>query len=1638
MSCYSGICCATATDACGSAFTLTSNDVTTSGDCAGEYSVTRTWTATDACGNSSSASQTINVQDITAPVIDALPITTTINCPSTPVFAVATATDACGSAFTLTSNDVTTSGDCAGEYSVTRTWTATDACGNSSSASQTINVQDITAPVIDALPITTTINCPSTPVFAVATATDACGSVFTLTSNDVTTPGDCAGEYSVTRTWTATDACGNSSSASQTINVQDVTAPVIAALPAPATIDCPATPVFAVATATDACGSAFTLTSADVTTSGDCAGEYSVTRIWIATDACGNSSSASQTINVQDITAPVIDALPITTTINCPSTPVFAVATATDACASVFTLTSNDVTTPGDCAGEYSVTRTWTATDACGNSSSASQTINVQDVTAPVIAALPAPATIDCPAAPVFAVATAADACGSAFTLTSADVTTSGDCAGEYSVTRIWIATDACSNSSSASQTINVQDVTAPVIAALPAPATIDCPAAPVFAVATATDACGSVFTLTSNDVTTPGDCAGEYIVTRTWTATDGCGNSSSASQTINVQDITAPVIASLPTASTIDCPATPVFAVATATDACGSVFTLTSNDVTTPGDCAGEYSVTRTWTATDACGNSSSASQTINVQDITAPVIASLPTASTIDCPATPVFAVATATDACGSVFTLTSNDVTTPGDCAGEYSVTRTWTSTDGCGTSSSASQTINVQDITAPVIASLPTASTIDCPATPVFAVATATDACGSVFTLTSNDVTTPGDCAGEYSVTRTWTATDACGNSSSASQTINVQDVTAPVIATLPSPTTIDCPAAPVFAVATATDACGSAFTLTSADVSTSGDCAGEYSVIRTWTATDACGNSSSASQTINVQDVTAPVIAALPAPATIDCPAAPVFAVATATDACGSAFTLTSNDVTTPGDCAGEYSVIRTWTATDACSNSSSASQTINVQDITAPVIASLPTASTIDCPATPVFAVATATDACGSAFTLTSADVSTSGDCAGEYSVTRTWTAMDACGNSSSASQTINVQDITAPVIDALPAPTTIDCPSTPVFAVATATDACGSSFTLTSNDITTSGACTGSYSVTRTWTATDDCGNVSTATQTINVQDITAPVIAALPAPTTINCPTTPIFATATATDACGSSFALTSGDVTTSGECAGSYSVTRTWTATDDCGNVSTATQTINVQDITAPVIAALPAPSTIDCSITPVFEVATAIDACGSSFTLTSDDVTTSGECAGSYSVTRTWTATDGCGNSSSASQTINVQDVSAPVIAALPAPATIDCPAAPVFAVATATDACGSSFTLTSADVSTSGDCAGEYSVTRTWTATDGCGNSSSASQTINVQDVTAPVIASLPTASTIDCPATPVFAVATATDACGSAFTLTSNDVTTPGDCAGEYSVTRTWTATDACGNSSSASQTINVQDVTAPVIAALPAPATIDCPATPVFAVATATDACGSVFTLTSADVTTSGDCAGEYSVTRTWTATDACGNSSSASQTINVQDISAPVIATLPSPTTIDCPSVPVFAVATATDACASVFTLTSNDVTTPGDCAGEYSVTRTWTATDACGNSSSASQTINVQDITAPVIAGFSCPATIDCPAAPVFAVATATDACGSAFTLTSNDVTTSGDCARIQCHQNMDSNRCMWKFINCFANN
>ena len=183
---------------------------------------------------------------------------------------------------------------------------------------------------------------------------------------------------------------------------------------------------------------------------------------------------------------------------------------------------------------------------------------------------------------------------------------------------------------------------------------------------ATATDNCGEVSIEVSSE-TTAGACAGNYTITRTFTATDDCGraiNSSSATQTITVQDTTSPEFTSVPADYTAECSDELVMDDATATDNCGEVSIEVSSE-TTAGDCAGNYTITRTFTATDDCGNSSSATQTITVQDTTSPEFTSVPADYTAECSDELLLDDATATDNCGEVSIEVSSE-TTAGDCA------------------------------------------------------------------------------------------------------------------------------------------------------------------------------------------------------------------------------------------------------------------------------------------------------------------------------------------------------------------------------------------------------------------------------------------------------------------------------------------------------------------------------------------------------------------------------------------------------------------------------------------------------------------------------------------------------------------------------------------------------------------------------------------------------------------------------------------------------------------------------------------------------------------------------------------------------------------------------------------------------------
>jgi hypothetical protein len=117
---------------------------------------------------------------------------------------------------------------------IERTWIATDACGNTSTCIQTITVEscapcgaecdpegDTHDPWIDC-PDDVTADCgwtePSETGYA--SAWDTCDDDVEVTYEDEFTPGEgCGG--TITRTWTATDDCGNDKTCTQTITVHD-------------------------------------------------------------------------------------------------------------------------------------------------------------------------------------------------------------------------------------------------------------------------------------------------------------------------------------------------------------------------------------------------------------------------------------------------------------------------------------------------------------------------------------------------------------------------------------------------------------------------------------------------------------------------------------------------------------------------------------------------------------------------------------------------------------------------------------------------------------------------------------------------------------------------------------------------------------------------------------------------------------------------------------------------------------------------------------------------------------------------------------------------------------------------------------------------------------------------------------------------------------------------------------------------------------------------------------------------------------------------------------------------------------------------------------------------------------------------
>ena len=361
------------------------------------------------------------------------------------------------------------------------------------------------------------------------------------------------------------------------------------------------------------------------------------------------------------------------------------------------------------------------------------------------------------------------------------------------------------------------------------------------------------------------------------------------------------------------------------------------------------------------------------------------------------------------------------------------------------------------------------------------------------------------------------------------------------------------------------------------------------------------------------------------------------------------------------------------------------------------------------------------------------------------------------------------------------------------------ATDSCGVQINATTTDPLTYNAA-GTYTV--HWTYTDGAGGITTQEQTVTVSpDTSAPVPDASSLPTlTGECSVT-VATTPTATDNCaGSELAGTTTDPLTYNT-PGTHTVH--WNFTDAAGNITPQNQTVVVTDGAAPVpnVATLPTING-ECSVT--LTPPTAADNCAGTITATTSDPTTY-TAQGTYTIH--WTYNDGSGNTATQDQTVVVDDNTAPTITA-PAAVSVN---ADAVSCAVSGVALGSPTAADNCTVNVSNNAPASFplgTTTVTWTATDGAGNTATATQLVTVVDATAPVM-SCPTNIVVNLPVNSAatsmavsYPAATATDNCGGSLPVNYSQAS--GSVFNVGTTTVTASATDAAGNTASCTFTVTV------------------------------------------------------------------------------------------------------------------------------------------------------------------------------------------------------------------------------------------
>lgn len=1262
---------------------------------------TITLTAEDASGNDSDCTFDLLLNDdadpsITCPGDLSVDVDTDCLYEILDYTSLAVATDNCSSDPTVTQGTTPAIGSTIGPgVPTTITLTAADDSSNTDVCTFVITANDVTAPVVSC-PATTTV--PSNTNCLVFLS-DYTGNGTVLDNCDGTSPTILQSPVAGTAiggttqvTLYALDGSGNLGECIFNVELDDQTPPSIVCpddqiVPSDATCGYVLADYTSFATTEDNCDLNPVVTQSPASPA-NVSGVTTVTLT--STDASNNSADCSFDVIAEDVIVPTITNCPendtVTVAANCTHIigDYTSIPSYSDNCDPTPSISVAQVPLSGSLIGG-NTSVTITATDLAGNSETCTFLVVPEDNDPPTIFDCPSDITQDndpslCGAVVTYGPITSIDNCAGVIVpqldhgLASGSIFDVGTTEVEY------IADDGNGNTTSCIFDVTIIDAEDPIVLC-PADIVVNvdpgvCGADVTYTLPTVTDNCPSPSTPTLDAGLASGSTFIVGTTTNTYSSTDGAGNTASCSFEVTVNDNEAPTI-TCPPSVTVDndpgnCDAVVTYGTPVVGDNCPSPVGPTLVSGGASGDVFPVGVSPITYSVEDASGNTNDCTFTITVEDNEEPVL-TCPADTSINCDAVVIYDDPTVSDNCVSGIVPVQISPTI-GDPLVFGSNLITFSGDDGNGNTGTCSFTVTVIDTVAPVItcpADLTESFDANCElAAPDYSsLAVATDNCDVAPVITQ--APTPGSTITGTAVI-TLTATDFANNSSEC--TFNVIDDTPPIVS---------CPADLVVGsdnnceftlidytlASSSSDNCGGVV-LTQDPVV--GTVIGTLTTV-TITSEDDFGNTSDCQFTVDLIDNIDPNITCIGNQTVLfdaNCEhelGDYTTSIATS-DNCDPSVVVTQDPAPTTL-VAGATTVV--MTATDASNNSVSCTFDISPIDVLPP---------TIDCPATQVVdfdadcefslddysALGVTNDNC-SAVTVT--QIPASGTTLSSNTVI-TLTATDADLNAASCTFVVIPEDNIDPTIDC-PADFEVDfdvnCDYTLVdyTAMGTPDDNCSTVFTVTQSPSLGTIINAGTLV---TLTVEDGNGNSADCSFNVTPVDNMPPTVTCIDDQTVFfdaNCEfeLTDYNGTPSTTDNCSSTVTVTqspaSGTII-----SGATEVTLT--GDDGNGNTGTCTFMVLPEDDTDPTIVC---PTSLDvqfgsqgCSyfMSDLTSLVTADDNCASIVSITQDPAIGT-EITDTLSVT--FTADDGNGNTASCSFQVNPSDETEPT-AACPSDIAVD--------------------------------------------------------------------------------------------------------------------------------------------------------------------------------------------------------------------------------------------------------------------------------------------------------------------------------------------------------------------------------------